>query len=91
MMTFGIVSDIFLGAIRGTIRAFDAIRQGFRGTVSVMQAAIDNIPDSSGRDADDSHVPRRVAHLARFGRTFRVRKKNRRRIERINSRRTRRN
>lgn len=90
MMTLGIVSDIFLGAIRGTIRAFDAIRQGFRGIKSQTRAAID-ILDSSGRDPDDSYVPRRVVHLARFGRTFRVRKKNRRRIERINSRRTRRN
>jgi hypothetical protein len=85
-MTLGIVSDIYLGAVRGTIKAFDAIRQGFRGTVSVMRAAID-IAESYRHDPDDSYVPRRVVHLARFGRTFRVRKKNQRRIERSNARR----
>lgn len=86
MMTFGIVSDIFLDAVRGTIRAIDAIRQGFRGIKSQTRAAID-IAESYRPDPDDSLVPRRVMHLARFGRTFRVRKKNQRRIERINSRR----
>lgn len=86
MMTLGIVSDTVMCAIRGTIRALDAIRQGFRGIASQMRVAID-IAESYRPDPDDSLVPRRVMHLARFGRTFRVRKKNQRRIERINSRR----